>query len=196
MTFAFPAPKTRKMKGRLLSAAQEPENNGGGVDQRFLALGSRFAFDVVCPPMAYDTARVVVAALLRAEREEVVMDLIQPGLTIGNPGPRTVGGFTSSNATLLSVAGGAAYPAGVFQFFNLQAPDGRLYLHAVVQSGGIPGVVRVAPALRTDFNAGAPVDFATPKIQGWIGKGGRETPWDVDEAHHYGVSFTITESGR
>lgn len=192
MTFAFPTTKSpRKMKPRLISAAQEPEGNGAGVDQRFITLGSRFAVDVTMPPMRYADARLVVAALLRAEREEMTMLFLQPGLSIGAPGARTVSPIAAANATVVGVLGGSVYTVLGGQFFNLTDADGRKYLHAAVQTNNIPGNLIIAPALRQDFAVGRAYDFATPVIQGFVR--GKETAWDVDEAHHYGVSFTIKE---
>lgn len=193
MAFQFPTTKSpRKMKPRLISAAHTPDAGGGGVDQRFISLGSRFAVDVTMPPMVYADARLVVAALLRAEREEMTMLWLQPGLSVGTPGARTFGSATTANATVVPVAGGAVYTVLAGQFFNVTDADGRPYLHAAVQTNNIPGNLIIAPALRNDFAAGRAYNFVTPIIQGFVQ--GRETSWDVDEAHHYGVSFTIKES--
>lgn len=192
MTFALPTnlgPRT--ITPRLLSNATEPPTGGGGADQRFLTLGSRYAVDVKYPPMKWENASLLIAALLRAEREEVTMAWPQPGFTPGAVGARTVSALTSANATVLPVAGGAVYTARPLQFFNLVGADGRRYLHSVVQQNNIPGNIIIAPALRIEATAGLALDFATPLIQGFVQ--GRETPWSVDEAHIYGVSFTIKE---
>lgn len=194
MTFALPQIKApAAMTPRLVSGYSEPTTGDGGVVQRFQTAGAgKYAVDVKFPPMDFADASALVGALLRAAREEVTMKWYTPGLTIGAPGARTVSALTSANATVLPVAGGAAYVVRPLQFFNVVGPDGRLYLHASTQANEIPGSLIIAPALRVEATAGMALDFATPKIQGWVQ--GKDTPWTVDTARHYGVSFTIMEA--
>lgn len=190
MTFALPTfPAPSKAPPRLISASIDSDGPLGAPDTRYLGLGSRFAMDVSLPPMEYDDARLWVAALIRAEREECTMEFGQPGLTIGNPGAPKISATVSANATVLPIkdlAGGYTILGG--QFFNV-VKGGRRYLHAAVQTGTTP--LLIGPALRLPLADNDPLDFATPQIQGLIK--GPEFGWDVDVAHHYGVSFTIKE---
>lgn len=160
--------------------------------QRFTNVGTgKWALDITCPAMTLAMAEALVGGLLRAQREEVTLPWPQPGRIIGAPGARTIGAASSSNATVLDVAGGAAYPARALQFFNVVGPDGRLYLHSTTQANQLPGSIAIAPALRIAGASGLALDFATPKIQGFVV--GKETAWTVDTARHYGVAFTVME---
>lgn len=192
MTFALPIPKRAKMAVRMIGGHVEPPTDKGGVVQRFTNVGSgKFALDITCPPMEMDEAAPLIGGLLRAQREEVTLPWPQPRLAIGAPGARTVGVASSSNATVLDVAGGAAYLARALQYFNLVGPDGRLYLHALTQANQIPGSILIAPATRIEADAGLSLDFATPKIQGFVE--GDVTTYTVDTACHAGVAFSIVE---
>lgn len=191
MAFDFPNDLgPRKMKVRLLSNVIEPESNGIGADQRFAQTGSKFAVDVTYPPMTHNRARRLIAALLRAEDEETVFTFRQPGLVVGNPGARTIGAAVSANARVLPMAGGAAYTVLGGQFFTLVGPDGRPYLHAAVQTNNVPGNLLVRPPIRLPGTVGMVVDFVNVRLQGFGPKG---MEYDVDEAHHYGLSFSIKE---
>ena len=191
MAFDFPNDLgPRKMKVRLLSNVIEPESNGIGADQRFAQPGSKFAVDMTYPPMTHDRARRLIAALLRSEDEETVLYFRQPGLRVGAPGWRTIGSDVSANARVIPVAGGDAYTALGGQYFTLVGPDGRPYLHAVAQTNNMPGNLIVRPPLRIPAPTGTGLDFVNVRLQGFGPKG---MEYDVDEAHHYGLSFSIKE---
>lgn len=193
MTFALPIPKRTKMAVRLTGGFAEPETGEDGVQQRFASVGAgKFVLDVSCPPMTFSEASALVGGLLRARTEQVTLPWPQPGLVVGAPGARTIGALTSSNATVLPVAGGAAYIVRALQYFNVVGPDGRLYLHSTTQANEIPGSLIIAPALRITGTAGLALDFATPKIQGWVQ--GKETGYSVDVVKHYGVAFSVGEA--
>ena len=168
-----------------------------GVDYKSLPLGSRMGVDVSMPPLEYDDdARLWIAALGRAERgEEVLMEWLQPGLTIGAPGDLRVGGPSSANATAITVrkaAGGAStYGALAGQFFNVIDAEGRRYLHAVAMDAATP--LSMFPRLRLPVVDGMVLDFATPMIQGFIVPNGGKYGWNVDNARKYGIQFTIKE---
>lgn len=194
MAFEFPNDLgPRSMKVRLLSNAIEPDSNGMGVDQRFEQLGSRFQVDVTYPPMTYDRARRLVAALLRAAREETIFKVRQPGQPAAQRaalGVRPWSSASSANATVVGLGGGAAtLHAG--QLFSVVDATGRPRLHAVVQDQMLPSAAIIAPALRlptSDLPGGA--DFVNPRVQGF---GPKNVEWDVDVAHHYGLTFSIKE---
>lgn len=194
MTFPLPQIKApRTMTARLISGYSEPAVGEGGVTQRFMSAGAgKYAVDVKYPPMDFEDASTLVAALLRASREEVTMKWQQPGLVIG-AAPAASGGNpnSSANATVLEVVASYAYVVRALQFFNVIGPDGHRYLHAATQANQIPGPLVVAPAVRIPVTGVTVLDFATPKIQGFVQ--GKETPWTVDEARHYGVAFSIVE---
>lgn len=192
MAFDFPNDLgPRKAKVRYLSNAIEPETNGIGADQRFSQPGDKYQVDVTYPPMTHDRARRLIAALIRAQTEETIFTFRQPGLKTIPAGVRTIGPTAvSANARVVPVAGGSAFTLGGGQFFSLIGPDGRPYLHATVQTNNVPGTIVVGPPLRIPGTVGLVLDFANVRIQGFGPKG---VEYDVDEAHHYGISFSIKE---
>lgn len=191
MTFALPHVGPRSITPRLISTGADMPG-GIGPDQRFMTAGAdRYALDFKYPPMTRGQAEALIGALLRASREEVTATVPQPGLVVGAPGARAIGADVSSGATVLPVDGAAGYVVRSLQFFNVVAPDGRRYLHATTQANVIAGNIVIAPALRIIGTAGLVLDFVNPVIQGFVQ--GRETPWSVDEARHYGVAFTVKE---
>lgn len=193
MTFALPIPKRAKMVARLIGGHVDPPGGKGSVQQRFLNVGDgKYAVDVTCPPMDFNDASALVGGLLRAQREEVTMPWIQPGLvnTVAAP-TYGVDPGSSENATTIGVSGGGENVVRAFQFFNVIGPDGRRYLHAATQANVVPGTLLIAPALRIPAGSQTVLDFVTPLIQGFVQ--GQETPWTVDAARHYGVAFTVME---
>lgn len=194
MTFALPYVGPNKTVPRLIGGFMD-QSGTDAPDQRFTRAGSdRFAVDIAYPPMTYDQASTLVAALLRAQREEVLVKWPQPGLVLaspGQPGARTVDTLSSANATVVRVAGGVAYVGRPLQAFNVIGPDGRRYLHLLTQSNVIPGDVFFSPPARIEMTPGLTLDFATPMIQGFVQ--GKETAWSVDVVKHYGVQFTVKE---
>ena len=193
MAFDFPNDLgPRKMKVRLLSNVIEPESNGIGADQRFAQPGSKFAVDMTYPPMSHDFARRLIAALLRAETEETTVRFRQPGLSPAQAeavGWRTFSAPSSANATVMQLGGDGQTVLGG-QFFSVLRTDGRPYLHAVVQTNNIPGALVIRPPLRIPTSDALGATFNDVKLQGFGPKG---VEWDVDEAHHYGLSFSIKE---
>lgn len=194
MAFDFPNDLgPRKVKVRYVSNVVEPENNDASVDQRFGQLGSRFAVDVTYPPMVFNNARRLIAALLRAETEETIFTFRQPGLPAAQRdavGHRSFATPSSANATVVDLNGPAATVlAG--QFGTLVATDGRVRLVAAVQTNAVPGPIMIRPPLRIPTADALALDFISVRLQGFGPKG---VSWDVDEAHHYGLSFSIKEA--
>jgi hypothetical protein len=142
--------------------------------------------------MEYDRARRLVAALLRAETEETVVYFRQPGLSVAQQaavGHRGFASPSSANATVVNLDGPAATVlAG--QFATLVAADGRVRLVSAVQTNAVPGPVIIRPPLRIPTSEAVALDFISVRLQGFGPKG---VEWDVDEAHHYGLSFSIKE---
>ena len=195
MAFDFPNDLgPRKAKVRYVSNVVEPENNDASVDQRFAQLGSRFAVDVTYPPMTHDRARRLIAALLRAETEETVFSFRQPGLAQAvktAAGVRPFSAPSSANATVINLGGDTAATILGGQFGTVVGNDGRPRLVAVVQTNAVPGALIIRPPLRIPTSDASGVDFVNVRLQGFGPKG---VSWDVDEAHHYGLSFSIKES--
>lgn len=174
----------------LISNSVSPDPVLDGEIQRFGRTGAKFGISIELPPMEYNDARLWVAALLRAEREKVRMEWPQPGLST-TPAPAvTIGAASSANATVIALAGlPAGYAVLAGQFFN-HVKDAVPRLHSCVQTGTSP--IIISPPLRAPAAVGDKIELDKPIIEGWID--GPETPWSVDAAHLYGLSFTLREA--
>jgi hypothetical protein len=203
VVFAFPAVvdsnrrilAPSKATPHLLSANLEPESNAGDVDTRFIQAGGRMSLAVEFPPMPHRTAAAVVGALIRAESEEMSFPWPQPGFNIPPPGgPLNTASLISANARQMNVASAPAYVFGPSQAFNFVL-GGRTYLHLATEGtteASGPAFLRFGPSTRLEIPAGTVIEVAAPVIVGFVQNNG-DTAWDVDNARHYGVSFTIKE---
>lgn len=191
MTFALPSwPGYVTAKPFLSSKNVAPEPILGGEQQRFTRLGSRFGCTFTLPPMEHADARLWVGALIRADREKATIEWPQGGMGQPAAGNVTISTESSANATVIGLAGlPAGYAVLSGQFFN-HVKDGSRYLYACVQTGTSPLII--GPPLRKPANVGDVIDFDTVLIEGWVD--GPDTPWDVDNAHLYGITFTIREA--
>lgn len=157
--------------------------------------GDKWGIEVELPPMAAgQIALNWCAALNYGRRQGVLMNWPQNGLSIGTPGSPLVNGANQSGSSL-NIDGASAshvFPSG--QFFSV-SQSGRTYLHQLfgpaVMNGSGAGTCTLVNPLRAIFADNGIIDFAVPKIQGYlIGDPG---DWTVNRARHYGLRFTVVE---
>lgn len=195
MTITLPSsPRAASAKPRLVANAVQTQPLVGGVVQRKLRLGTRWALDVVLPPMTYETAMGWTADLAKSEAEEVLLLWPQPPEVVGVIGAPVVNGAGQSGSTLnvRGATAGYVYKKGLF--FSLYVGS-RWYLHqvvgAVVADGTGDAVLSIAPMLRVSPGDGLALAFYEPKIQGWA----QVSPgWDLDTAMNVGMSLSIAEA--
>ena len=183
------------MTPRLVSRRRDLEPAFNGPTTRVRRIGSRWAFDVELPPLAYGDAMAWVAALTSAEADTVILRLPQPGFAIGTPGTPLVNGATQLGSSINLDGFAASYPAKAGQWFNLTAV-GRTYLYQVAadkaaNGSGVMNALTINPMIRRSPADNSAAGFATPVIEGFLS--GRETGWTVDVARTVGLSFTVTE---
>lgn len=195
MTIALPtSPRAASATPRLVSNVAQSDPIIGGVVQRKVRLGTRWAVEMTLPPMRYANAMAWLADLARSEAEEVLAPWPQPAEVVGVIGAPVVNGGGQSGAALAvrGAAAGYAFKKGLF--FSL-VEGGRRYLHqvsaAVTANGAGAATLQVTPMLRVSPSDGAVLEFAEPKIQGWA----QVSPsWNMDVATNIGLSITITEA--
>jgi len=194
MTITLPSsPAPRAISPHLISRRRDLEPTFGGPTTRVQRLGSKWAIDFDLPPMRYADAMAWIAALTRAEGDTVMIDVPQPGFETGSPGTPLVNG-ASQAGSFIDLDGFGAYTAKAGQFFSVIISSQRyLYQVAVdrVAAAGVMTDLAISPMIRRSPADNAVVEFATPKIEGFLS--GRETGWTVDVARTVGISFTITE---
>lgn len=188
------SPAPRSITPRLISKRRDLEPMLGGLVSRVRRLGSRWAIDFDFPPMGYADAMAWVAALTSAEADTVVLAIPQPDFDPGAPGAPLINGSGQLGALLNLDGFTEAYAARAGQWLNVTASS-RLYLYQVaadkVAAGGVMNGLAINPMIRRSAPDNSPVEFASPKIEGFLS--GRETSWTVDLARTVGLSLTITE---
>lgn len=187
------SPAPRSVTPRLITKRRDLEPTFGGPVSRVQRLGSRWAMDVELPPMRYADAMVWIASLTKADGETVILEVPQPGFSIGSPGTTRVNGAGQLGKSV-NLDGFGTYTAKAGQLFSWIISGQRfLYMVAadkVAASGAMAGL-QIEPMIRRSPPDNAVVEFAPPMIEGFIS--GRETSWTVDVARTVGLSFTITE---
>lgn len=186
----WPAPASVTL--RLVSARNEMAPAFGGPVQRQGRMGSRYALDVVMPPMRYRDAQEW--ADIDDEAATVVMSIPQPGLDTGTPGAPVVDGGGQSGSSINLRGLTPHYAIRKNQWLTLIIDDQRFAYRAkiaVVADGGGEAVVPLRTLLRQSPPDAALVEIADPKIEGYPTV--PDGAWTVDSAHITPLVFTITE---
>ena len=167
----------------------------GGVLQKLLRLGDRFAIDINLPPLPNESSgRVWVANLMLAQRQGAVLSWPQPGLTVGLPGIPVVNGAGQAGSSIVLRGFTPGYTVRTGQFFSI-LHGGRRYLHFaaadVVASAQGAMLLPIGPMLRIRPGDGAVCEFAAPKIEGLLD--GNTRDWSLSTAMTTGLTFRIME---
>lgn len=166
----------------------------GGPIQRASRLGDKWTIEVTCRPMNYTQAMTLTAVLVQGSSEKVIFDFPQPGLAIGNPGTPRVNGASQLGNSLIADGFTANYPIRQGQFFSIVI-GGIRYLHqarsAVTANASGQVTIPVYPLLRKSPADNDVLEFAQPKIEGWLKAGGQN--WTISLVRAVGVTFQISE---
>lgn len=167
----------------------------GGPAQRIERLGSRWSWEFTTPPVRVEAeGRQWAALLTRAAREGAILPVPQPDLVPGNPGAPVVASLTAAG-TLVPVSGLAAgYAIGAGRWVSVIV-GGTRYLDLIVEdvtaSGAGTATLRLANLIRVPFPAGAVVELAAPKVEGWLAG---PPSWPLDSARLTGFTFAVQEA--
>lgn len=169
----------------------------GGAAQRIDRAGSRFRMDFTFPPMpSAETGRVFVSRLLRAKSEGIRIEFPLASSQQGAPGVPLVNGAGQSGTTIV-LDGLAPYYLAREGYWLSISNGTRLYLHNVTAPAAADGsgnmTLAITPALRFPFADNAVVELAHPIVDGFVV--GEEWAWQLDLAHHIGLSVTVEEWG-
>jgi hypothetical protein len=179
---------------RPVSNAGQTNPAIGGVRQRKGRIGSHFRMEGRFPPLEMDAGRSHVADLLACELVPAALLIPQPELVIGTPGATAVNGAGQAGFSLVIDGATPGYTFRKGQFFN-HVTLARRYLYSVQASvtanGSGQATLSVWPMLRIVPADNATLDFATPRIEGWLefGKG-----WDVTSDFTIETDFVIEEA--
>ena len=186
-----PAPSS--ITPRLITTRGELRSAFGGSMQRISRTGSRWAFDVVMPPMTAATALEWVNIL--EEADTCILRLPEPGITIGSPGTPLVNGATQTGTSLITDGWTASYAIPKGKFIGVSV-SGLQYLYqtttAVTASGAGAATLVLRPMLRASpaDNAALIVNPAT--VEGFVTVADGALGISVNRLVE-GFSFTIEE---
>lgn len=187
---SLPQHETQELK--LQSSAVTPTQTFGGPTQRISRLGDRFTLTVSTRRLSYTQGASVVASLLQGLSNKVAVPIQQPGLAIGTPGNPTVVGGSGTTLNLTGFTSGYAIRAG--QVFSI-VHGGKRYVHIAAAGASAPGgavSLQIYPMLRTPVTSGDVVEFAAPKIEGFLAD--TSAGWSVGLAQSIGLTFSVVES--
>lgn len=186
-------PSPRSLTPRLVTARAELRSAFGGSTQRINRLGSRWAFEVELPPMT--AANALAWTDLLTEVDTCILDLPEPGITIGSPGTPLVNGATQTGASLITDGWTAGYVIPKGKWFSVSVSS-LLYLYqttaSTTASGGGAATLPIRPLLRASPADNAALNVNPAKVEGFVtvpdGAMGISVARLVE-----GLSFTIEE---
>lgn len=142
---------------------------GAGPVGRNLRPGTRWAWDIELPPMSYVDS--LAWDDLLSEDDTVVMEILQPGLVIGDPGAAPQVNGAGQAGRMLNVKG--VRPGYVFrkgQWLSvIQAGQRFAYKSSAAATANGAGNIAIPlrTMLRTLLSNNAVVEIAKPMVEGW-----------------------------
>lgn len=194
-------PGARSVRIRARSRVGVTPSPFTGAQQAYAWPGRWLEADVVYPPMTRAEGEALVAALVSLNGREGTFHLGDPsgavprGLATGTP---LVNGANAVRSKTLATKGWTAGVTGILKAGDwVQAGSGttrRLYknLKDVNSDGSGLATLDIFPSLREALADGAALTVTS--CQGTFRLAVNVTEWDIDEAVHYGLSFSCVEA--
>lgn len=194
MSITLPTtPAPRSITPRLITARGELRSAFGGSTQRVSRTGSRWVYDVELPPMTAATALAWVTAL--TEADTCILNIPEPGITIGSPGTPLVNGASQTGSSLITDGWTAGYviPQGKWLSVGVSS---LLYLYvttaAVTANGSGQATLSILPMLRASPADNAALNVNPAKIEGFLNLGDAAFGISVNRLAE-GFTFTLEE---
>lgn len=188
MAILFPMiPHGSTTEIKINSSAVDQTPFLAGPVQRVARLGDKWSVRIECRKMFAKQAGPVIAALIGGLAELVIMTVPQPGIDTSAWTKGTIAAGVTGGRQITISGGGAAKIVG--QLFSIER-SGVHYLHQISAVAG--NALTIQPALKTPLAGGETVDFANPKIMGFVA--GNSASWTVGLAENVGLSFEIAEA--
>ncbi|QDK32669.1 hypothetical protein DM450_07710 [Sphingomonas sp. IC081] len=158
-----------------------------GPVQRVSRLGDKWSISIECRKMFARQAGPVIAACIAGLAEHVIMRVPQPGVDTSKWSTGSIAAAVSSGRQITISGGGADKIVG--QLISIEK-NAIHYLHQITAVDG--NKLTIQPALKAPLAGGEAVDFAAPKIMGFVS--GNSASWTVGLAENVGLSFEISEA--
>lgn len=186
-------PAPRSITPRLITARGELRSAFGGSTQRISRTGSRWAYDIELPPMTAASALAWVTAL--TEADTCILNIPEPGITIGSPGTPLVNGASQTGSSLITDGWTASYVIPQGKWFSVSVSS-LLYLYvttaAVTASGAGAATLPILPMLRASPADNAALNVDPAKIEGFLNLGEAAYGISVNRLVE-GFTFSIEE---
>ncbi len=142
----------------------------GAGTQRRERTGDRWGMTFVLPPMTEANAIIWRARLLRAA-DTCILELPEPGITIGSPGTPLVNGGSQTGSTLVTDAWTAAYVIKEGKWIAVSVSS-LIYLYMVTADAAANGSgqasIPIQPMLRASPADNAALIVNPAKIEGYV----------------------------
>lgn len=186
-------PPIREQNMRIVTFASIQNPILGGPETRVQRLGDRWAGEFVTYVAPYaDEGRKYLARLVRGLTDTVVIGIKEPGMDLSGYGtPQISSTTTGTTVVLKGIPVGKVIPEG--KFFSI-VRNGQRYLYQVTADTTVAGAtvtVPIFPMLRSAPVANDVVEFATPKMEGFVS--GSEQSWSIAISKRIGFQFSIME---
>lgn len=187
-------PPIREQNMRIITYASIQNSTFGGPESRVLRMGDRWAGEFVTYVAPYaEEGRKFLARLVRGLTETVVVGIKEPGVVLTGYGTPLISATTTgSSISVKGMTAGKVIPEGKFVSIVQQ---GQRFLYQVTADTTVPagGVVSVPiyPMIRAAPSVNSVVEFAEPKMEGFIN--GNEQSWSIALSKRIGFQFSITE---
>lgn len=185
MAIAIPSLPVAQTTFKYISSASDQKPTFGGPVQRVARIGDKWVYSVELKPLYALQARVLLSILLPGLSAKVLCPVVVEGVSLA--GQTDVTATTGAGKTLQFAGSAAGKTPG--QYFSL-VKNGVRYLHMVT---GVTGqTLTILPALKVPITGGEVLEFAQPKIEGFLS--GNEQEWVIKRTSATLISFTVEEA--
>lgn len=170
MSITLPtSPSPRSITPRLVTVRADLRPAFGGATQRIARSGSHWAFDVEMPPMTH--AQALEWVNIFHETDTCILQLPEPGITIGSPGTPLVNGGSQTGTSLITDAWTFSYAIPQGKFVGVSV-SGLQYLYqtttAVTASGAGAATLALRPMLRASPADNAALIINPATVEGFV----------------------------
>lgn len=163
------SPQPADMTPRPITARNENKPGWGGPVGRVGRPGTRWAWDIVMPPMRYVDS--LTWDDLLTETDTVVMNILQPGLDTGAPGSPLINGANQTGMSLVLKGVTSGYAVRKGQWLSVIGSGGQRFAYRIAAAATAAGGGALTVPLRTTIRAPLPnnavVEIAQPKVEGF-----------------------------
>ena len=174
----------------LVSSSADLKPFLGGPIQRISRLADKWQIDVTMRPMTTDLAAEIVTKLMKGLSETLTLP-VKDGLDTSHLSDNGAVVGTHTGGTSLAYRNARGTPL-LGQFISIIDSSARRYLHRVEEVDASNQTLTVFPALKTQFLDGDTIEFADPKIEGFLTD--NKQAYTVGLVSNVGVTFTLLEA--